>query len=308
MHLLENSLPDRRPNGPWTTSRLSQRDKRTSRSPSDQLEPDRTKSPHHAKRRRSPKLIFSRLDRDKGRRQSRRRDSPLRSLMDGSRLSSYDEQAWHRTVDSDLDVRDVGGEVCPCGPLIGVFARCLFGPPSLQIARLCMIDATHAGQLNRERDSHIAAGAERFAPAGRTALWVLLSSACYYLSTRIAWELCFPDSKVCLFFPPHAVLVSVLLLVPTRHWWAYTLAAIGAHFVATQQAQWPPLYALHCEVFDAAQNLAVAAGIRAFIKSPFKLLTLRDAIVFVLIAVISFAIFIVFPVASPRPNDLGTNP
>jgi PAS domain S-box-containing protein len=120
----------------------------------------------------------------------------------------------------------------------------------------------------------------------RVALWVLASSVAYYISTRLAWSLCFPDSKVSLFFPPHAVLVSVLLLVPTRHWWAYTLAAACSHFLATQQAQWPPIYALHCEVFDAVQHLAVAAGIRFFIKHPFRLMTLRDAIIFVLIAVL----------------------
>ena len=112
------------------------------------------------------------------------------------------------------------------------------------------------------------------------------AGACYYLATRIAWVLCFPDSKVSLFFPPHAVLVSILLLVPTRHWWAYTLAAAGSHFFATQQAHWPPLYALHCEAFDAVQNVLTAAGIRLFIKSPFHLITLREAIIFVLIAVI----------------------
>jgi len=115
---------------------------------------------------------------------------------------------------------------------------------------------------------------------------VLASAGCYYIATRIAWSLCFPDSKVSLFFPPHAVLVSILLLVPTRQWWAYTLAAAGAHFLATQQAHWPTLYALHCEVFDAVQNVAAAGGIRLLIKSPIKALTLRDAIIFVLVAVV----------------------
>ena len=66
----------------------------------------------------------------------------------------------------------------------------------------------------------------------------------------------------------------------------YTFAdSLAAHFVATQQAHWPVLYALHCEAFDAVQNVLVAAGIRLFIKSPLKRITLRDAIVFVLIAV-----------------------
>ena len=67
-----------------------------------------------------------------------------------------------------------------------------------------------------------------------TALWVLASAVCYYIATEIAWKLCFPDSKVSLFFPPHAVLVSVLLLVPARYWWAYALAAVSGHFIATQ--------------------------------------------------------------------------
>src|SRR6186713_220693 len=121
---------------------------------------------------------------------------------------------------------------------------------------------------------------------GWIALQVFLTGLAYYLATEIAWALCFPNSKVSLLFPPHAVLVVILLLVPMRQWWAYTLATILAHFVATQQAHWPVLYALHCEAFDAAQNVLAAAGIRLFIKSPLNKVTLRDAIVFVLIAVI----------------------
>src|SRR6185503_17589805 len=119
---------------------------------------------------------------------------------------------------------------------------------------------------------------ERSESFRRTALWVLVSGACYYLATQIAWALCFPDSKVSLFFPPHAVLVAILLLVPTRHWWVYTLAAASAHFLATQQAHWPVMYALHCEALDALQNVGAAAGIRLLIKSPIKAITLRDAI------------------------------
>ena len=122
--------------------------------------------------------------------------------------------------------------------------------------------------------------------SGRIALQVFLTGVAYYLATEIAWALCFPNSKVSLLFPPHAVLVVILLLVPVRHWWAYTLATIVAHFVATQQAHWPVLYALQCEAFDAVQNVLAAAGIRLFIKSPLEGITLRDAIVFVLIAVI----------------------
>src|SRR6476660_7337244 len=122
--------------------------------------------------------------------------------------------------------------------------------------------------------------------SGWIVLQVFLTGVAYYLATEIAWALCFPNSKVSLLFPPHAVLVVILLLVPVRHWWAYTLATVVAHFLATQQAHWPPLYALHCEAFDAVQNVLAAAGIRVFIKSPFNRITLREAIIFVLIAVV----------------------
>jgi PAS domain S-box-containing protein len=148
---------------------------------------------------------------------------------------------------------------------------------------------------------------ERAGFSVRTAFGVLASGACYYVATQIAWVLCFPDSKVSLFFPPHAVLVSILLFVPTRHWWAYVLAAAGSHFFATQQADWPTLYALHCEVFDAVQNVLTAGGIRLFIRSPFNLITLREALIFVLIAVIIVPVGTAFwGAAFTLSNHFGT--
>src|SRR5260370_11668419 len=93
--------------------------------------------------------------------------------------------------------------------------------------------------------------------SGWIALQVFLTGIAYYLATEIAWALCFPNSKVSLLFPPHAVLVVILLLVPVRHWWAYTLATVLAHLVPTQQAHWPGLYALTCEAFDAVPDVVV---------------------------------------------------
>ena len=144
--------------------------------------------------------------------------------------------------------------------------------------------------------------------SGWIAFQVFLTGVAYYVATEIAWALCFPNSKVSLLFPPHAVLVVILLLVPVRHWWAYTLATIFAHFVATQQAHWPVLYALHCEAFDAVQNVLAAAGIRLFIKSPLNEITLRDAMVFVLIAVIIVPFGTAFwGAAFTISNDFGTH-
>ena len=138
---------------------------------------------------------------------------------------------------------------------------------------------------------------------------VLASAVSYYVATQIAWALTFPDSKVSLFFPPQAVLLCILLLVPTRDWWAYVLAAASAHFLATQQAHWPPMYALTCEAFDAVKCVSAAAGIRILIKSPLKAITLRDAILFVLIAVVLVPFGTAFwglPLRSPTVSALTT--
>lgn len=112
--------------------------------------------------------------------------------------------------------------------------------------------------LNRELAVQANAGSEgRSAGTSLRMLpYVLAGAVCYYVATQIAWMLCFPDSKVSLFFPPHAVLLCILLLVPTPHWWAYVLAAASAHFLATQQAHWPLWYALTCEAFDAAGGVS----------------------------------------------------
>ena len=151
-----------------------------------------------------------------------------------------------------------------------------------------LIDVQREQPPNRELAARMHAGREgRSAGASlRMVCRVLASAISYYVATQIAWALTFPESKVSLFFPPQAVLLCVLLLVPTRDWWAYVLAAASAHFLATQQAHWPPLYALTCEAFDAVKCVSAAAGIRILIKSPLQAITLRDAIRFVLIAVV----------------------
>ena len=81
--------------------------------------------------------------------------------------------------------------------------------------------------LTRELPAQIDVGADgrSAATSVRLVAGVLASTAAYYVATQIAWVLCFPDSKVSLFFPPHAILLYVLLLVPTRQWWIYVLAA-----------------------------------------------------------------------------------
>jgi PAS domain S-box-containing protein len=120
----------------------------------------------------------------------------------------------------------------------------------------------------------------------RLLLASLAGACCYYLATQVAWAMTLPDSKISLFFPPHAILVSILLLVPYRRWWAFVSAAVTAHFIATQQAGWPLGFGLQVEAYDATTAMLTAVGVRYFTPSPFSRIDLREAIVFVLVAVV----------------------
>src|SRR4029077_7789413 len=113
-----------------------------------------------------------------------------------------------------------------------------------------MLRSMQQAEAMRELDFYVRTRREGQAGFSlRTVFWILASGACYYLATRIAWVLCFPDSKVSLFFPPHAVLVPILLVVPPRRGWAYTVPAACIHYFATRQAHRPPRFALNCEIF-----------------------------------------------------------
>ena len=143
-------------------------------------------------------------------------------------------------------------------------------------------------------------------PSLRVVWQVLVTAAAYYAATRIGWSLTLPNSRVALLFPPYALLVAALLLVPTRHWWAYTIAAMAAHFVATQQAGWPMAYALGAESFDVTRALLAAGGIRMVVKSPFHRPTFSDALSFVLIAVVGVPMVTsLWGAAFTLPNSTG---
>jgi integral membrane sensor domain MASE1 len=124
------------------------------------------------------------------------------------------------------------------------------------------------------------------ASALRTLAAALAGGACYYFATQLAWALTLPDTKVSLFFPPHAILVSILLLVPYRRWWAFVLAAVSAHFFATQQAGWPVGFGLQAEAYDGVTAMLTAWGLRHYTPTPFHRIGLREAIAFVLVGVI----------------------
>src|SRR5262249_4872122 len=61
--------------------------------------------------------------------------------------------------------------------------------------------------------------------AVRLALRVLLVGLVCHLSTQVGYAFKFPPHHISPLWPTAAILFSVLVVAPVRHWWAYILAA-----------------------------------------------------------------------------------
>jgi signal transduction histidine kinase len=124
----------------------------------------------------------------------------------------------------------------------------------------------------------------------------LIVAVAYYLGAEAAFYVgTLSDRIFAPFWPPNIVLLSALLLVPTRRWWIVIAAALPAHVIAEIGVGMP----LHQNVIAFVTNCMVATlgayGIRRFIGEPPWFITLRQAILYVLVAVI----------ASPAVAGLG---
>ena len=109
---------------------------------------------------------------------------------------------------------------------------------------------------------------------------------CYYVATRIAWGLTFPRQQSLPLFPPHAVLVCILLIVPTRHWWAYVFAAALRPLPGDAAGELAAAVRVDLRGFRRGADCRDSGGDSRADQVPLNAITLRDAILFVLIAVV----------------------
>ncbi len=121
--------------------------------------------------------------------------------------------------------------------------------------------------------------------AARLAAKVVLVGLICHVSTQIGFAHKIPPHQISALWPTTAILFSVLVVSPVRHWWAYTLAAYASSIVNDIRAGFPASAGL----FIAAGILeiaAAAAGVRRFADGVRAFLSLRSLVAYVLIAVI----------------------
>jgi integral membrane sensor domain MASE1 len=81
--------------------------------------------------------------------------------------------------------------------------------------------------------------------------------------------------------------LAVLVVTAPRTWWIWLVAALPAHLVA-QSRDAAPLWLLICPfVANVAQAVLAAIGLRRFMDVPYRLESLREMTVFILVAVLA---------------------
>jgi PAS domain S-box-containing protein len=137
----------------------------------------------------------------------------------------------------------------------------------------------------------------------RLALKVVAVGVVCHFSTQVGFALKFPPHYISPLWPTGAILFSVLVVAPVRHWWAYVLAAYFTSVLRDAQSGFPSASILFvvagvCEILVAATLVRrFAAGVHAFE-------TLRNLVCYTLIAVVMAPLLSAFIVATlGGPND-----
>src|SRR5262245_58234410 len=114
--------------------------------------------------------------------------------------------------------------------------------------------------------------ARRGAGVIQLALRVLVVGFICHFSTEIGFAFKFPPHYISPLWPTGAILFSVLVVTPIRHWWAYTLAAYFTSIVNDARAGFPVSALLFVaaglvEIFIAAVGVRrFAGGLRTFYR------------------------------------------
>ena len=116
-----------------------------------------------------------------------------------------------------------------------------------------------------QRSTTIRAGnvLERVLYPAEVALLVLVG---YYAGTRIGLALTFPPNPISVLWPPNAILLSAMILVPANLWWVVVLAALPAHLLGELQGGVPTSMVLCWFISNVAEAAMGAACLRILLR------------------------------------------
>src|SRR5215510_14800639 len=112
---------------------------------------------------------------------------------------------------------------------------------------------------------------------------VILVCLGYYFGAWIAKALRFPDSHLSVVWPPTAILLGALLLVPARKWWIYLLAVIPVHVFVQVQDGVPGWGIVSQLIGNFSQASLAAFSVRYFNKDAPLFNNFRGVVVFMVV-------------------------
>ena len=127
--------------------------------------------------------------------------------------------------------------------------------------------------------------AHRGPRAIRLVLKVLLVGFICYLSTEVGFAHKVPPHYISPLWPTSAILFSVLVVAPVRHWWAYIVAAYFTSVLNDVRAGFP-LSALLFIVAGIMEILIAAVGVRRFADGLRAFESLRSLVAYIVIAAV----------------------
>src|SRR5262245_808307 len=119
----------------------------------------------------------------------------------------------------------------------------------------------------------------------RTVMAILLVGVICHLSTQVGYAFKFPPHHISPLWPTTAILFSVLVLAPVRHWWAYILAAYFTDFITELRAGFTIEWFWFIGA-DVVEMPLAALGVRMFAEGLRAFDSLRNLVAYIVVAVI----------------------
>lgn len=104
----------------------------------------------------------------------------------------------------------------------------------------------------------------------------------YYLA--YFFGMAFSQACASPFWFPDAILLCALLLTSPRNWWLFVLATFPIRLLSPISHGIPVWFLLATSAIDAGRGLAVAALLRVFLRNPLRIETVKEFVVFCVIA------------------------
>jgi len=144
-----------------------------------------------------------------------------------------------------------------------------------------------------------------FGPVLRVAIFAFLG---YYAGAQLGFALTFMPMPISVLWPPNAIVLAALLLVPTSAWWVVIVAVLPAHLLSELHEGIPSGMLWSWYASNMSEALVGAALVRALLGGRPPFATLRGMVIFIASASAAAVLSSFLDSALVRLNGWGSVP